>query len=139
VQKVFLTCLLAVLAALLAIPAVREAPTIDETAHLPAGISHWEHARFALYRVNPPLVRMVSATLPLLMQPKTEWKFFWDSPDARSDFMVANDFMAANEGDFLRYYRAARLACIPFSLLGGYVCYRWAKEVYAQGSGVREQ
>ena len=30
-------------------------------SHLPAGISHWRFGRFDLYRVNPPLVRMVAA------------------------------------------------------------------------------
>ena len=30
----------------------------------------------------------------------------------------------------------ARWACIPFSLLGGYVCFRWARELYGDWSGL---
>src|SRR5215212_8698000 len=39
-------------------------PTVNEPAHLAAGLSHWRFGRFELYRVNPPLVRMLAA-LPI--------------------------------------------------------------------------
>lgn len=52
-------------AGLLAWSIPRHSPTIDEMGHLAAGLSHWEFGRFDLYRVNPPLVRMVAA-LPLM-------------------------------------------------------------------------
>ena len=97
---------------------MHDSPVIDETAHLPAGISHWQYGRFALYRVNPPLVRMVAALPLLVMEPKTDWSKFIDMPGARAEFGVSGDFLAANKNDFLRYFRAARFVCILFSLLG---------------------
>ena len=34
-------------------------PVRSEVAHLASGLSHYHFERFDLYRVNPPLVRMV--------------------------------------------------------------------------------
>ena len=48
-------------------------PNLDEPGHLASGISHWEFGRFELYRVNPPLVRMVAAIPILLTNAQTDW------------------------------------------------------------------
>ena len=61
---------------MLAWMAYRYSPTIDEPAHLIAGISHWKFGRFDLYRVNPPLVRLVAALPMLLVDPKIDWTSF---------------------------------------------------------------
>ena len=49
--------------------------TVDEMAHLPAGISIWQLNRFELYRVNPPLVKMVAAAPVMFMDPVTDWSY----------------------------------------------------------------
>ena len=36
--------------------AVHDAPVVDETGHMVAGLSIWELGRHDLYCVNPPLV-----------------------------------------------------------------------------------
>ena len=33
-------------------------------------------------------------------------------------------------------FTIARWACIPFSLLGGYICFRWARELYGDAAGL---
>src|SRR5690348_10074181 len=71
--------LLIIHAALLAWQAYRYSPTIDEPAHLVAGISHWKFGRFDLYRVNPPLVRLVAALPMLVVDPKTDWSGFTEA------------------------------------------------------------
>lgn len=38
--------------------AIRETPTVDEFAHVPAGVVHWRHGQLNLYRNNPPLGKM---------------------------------------------------------------------------------
>ena len=38
---------------------VTENPTVDEVAHLPAGVTYWEKGTFRLYHHNPPLVKLV--------------------------------------------------------------------------------
>src|SRR5947208_828476 len=40
--------------------AYRDSPTWDEVAHFAAGLDHWHEGSFKLYRVNPPLVRLVA-------------------------------------------------------------------------------
>jgi hypothetical protein len=56
VTRFVVVSLLAIHAGLLAWQAYRYSPTIDEPAHMAAGISHWKFGRFDLYRVNPPRV-----------------------------------------------------------------------------------
>jgi len=121
---------------LLAWSAARHSPAIDEVGHLGAGLSHWHFRRFDLYCVNPPLVRLV-ACLPLLAaQPQTDWKRYDPTKYGRQEFLVGADFIAANGARALWYFTLARWACLPFSLLGGYVCYRWARDLYGDRAGV---
>ena len=128
--------LLAMNAALLAYSATRHSPTLLEPAHLAAGVSHWELGRFELYRVNPPLARMIAAIPVVAAGCQTDWTRFHDSPGARAEFAVGEDFVVANGPRTMDLIVYARWACIPFSLLGGYFAYRWANELYGPGAGL---
>lgn len=122
-------------AGLIAWSATRHSPTYDEVAWLPAGLSHWEFGHFDLARVNPPLVRMVAA-LPVVMVPhEVDWKHYTVFPSGRPEFQVGVDFMRANGPRSLWLFTLGRWACIPFSLLGAYICYRWAAELYGPLAG----
>ncbi len=123
-------------AALLASAARWNSPTFDEIAHLPAGISHWKLGRFELYRVNPPLVRMVAALPVLAMDAQADWGSFRGSPGTRSEFDVGRDFMTGNNRRSFWLFTVARWACIPFSLVGAYVCYQWARELFGLSAGL---
>jgi 4-amino-4-deoxy-L-arabinose transferase-like glycosyltransferase len=57
-------------------------------------------------------------------------------PPARSEFQVAIRFVEVNGYRSFWYFTLARRACIPFSLLGVYVCYRWARELYGPLAGL---
>jgi hypothetical protein len=35
--------------------------TVDEFAHLPAGLAYWSTGTFSVYRHNPPLLRLLAA------------------------------------------------------------------------------
>lgn len=128
--------LLAAHAAMLLHGALVHSPTWDEIGHLPSGISHWETGRFELYRVNPPLVRMVAALPVLAMQPRLDWESYDDRPQSRAEFKVGRDFLAANGERSFAFFSAARCACIPLSLIGALVCWRWARELGGPISGV---
>ena len=125
---------LAVHVCLLAWGAYRHSPTYDEPAHLAAGISHWQSGRFDLYRVNPPLVRMVAALPVMLAGTQTDW--IRRSETLRSEFRVGCDFMRANGKRSFWLVTLARWGCIPFSLLGGVVCFAWARDLYGPSAGV---
>ena len=128
--------LLFIHAGLLAWGDLRHSPTIDEVGHLAAGIAHWQDGRFDPYAVNPPLVRMVAALPVLACHPIIDWKSYRPDYRIRNEFTVGAALMAANgEGSFW-FFTLARWACIPFSLLGAYVCWRWAGELYGQSAGL---
>jgi hypothetical protein len=127
--------LLACHACLLGWGAWQHSPVWDETGHLAAGVRHWQTGRFDYFRVNPPLVRLVATAPVLLTGPQFEW------PDVetgfpRMEFSVGIDFLRLHGEEGLRCFRVARLACIPFSLLGGWVCFLWATGLYGRSAGL---
>jgi 4-amino-4-deoxy-L-arabinose transferase-like glycosyltransferase len=121
-------------AALAAWSATLHTPSNDEVAHLPAGVSHWQWGRFDLYNVNPPLVRLLAALPVVLARPATDWKSF--DAASRSEWAVGSDFIAVNGERSWRLFTLARWACVPLSLLGAWVCYRWAGELYGRWAGL---
>ena len=122
--------LLAVHAGLLAYSATRHSPTMLEPALLAAGLSHWEFGRFELYRVNPPLVRMVAALPVMAAGYEADWTGFYESPGARPEFSIGADFIAANGERSIWLFTIARWACIPFSLLGGWFAFCYSRELW---------
>src|SRR5579863_1195605 len=116
--------------------AVVNAPVIDEFAHVPSGLSHWKSGSFDLYRVNPPLMRMICTVPLLVMNPKTEWIRFSDGPYGRPEFVLGLPFFNANGADSFWYFTICRWAQIPVSIFGGWICYRWARDLFGQSSGL---
>jgi 4-amino-4-deoxy-L-arabinose transferase-like glycosyltransferase len=134
--RILPAALLLVQAALLMYGAAVHSPSIDEVGHMAAGLSHWELGRFDLYHVNPPLVRMVAVVPVLFAQPKYDWSQFSDAPGRRSEFLIGPQFITDNGERSFWFFTWARWACIPFSMLGGYICFRWARELYGYWSGL---
>jgi 4-amino-4-deoxy-L-arabinose transferase-like glycosyltransferase len=52
------------------------------------------------------------------------------------DFAVTQDFLDVNGAGSIRLLKIARFACIPFSLLGASICYKWASSLYGVRSGL---
>lgn len=123
-------------AVLLACAATKHSPSIDEVGHMAAGLSHWRLGRFDLYRVNPPLVRLVATAPVALLRSETDWQGYSLLPGARSEFECGEHFIAANGQRSFWLFTVARWACLPFSLLGGYVCYRWSGALYGAAGGL---
>jgi hypothetical protein len=128
--------IVAVQAALLGSLAPVHAPTFDEIAHLPAGVSHWRSCAFDLYRVNPPSPRMVGALPVMLAGAETESVATSADPHGRPEFAVGANFTQANGARSLWLFTLARCACIPLVLVGGWVCYRWACALAGGGAGL---
>ena len=128
--------ILAAQAALLAWGAWRHSPTVDEVGSIVAGISHWKLGRFDLYRVNAPLVRLV-ATLPLVLAGvDADLGRYTDSAVERPEYQIGDKFIRDHGVEAFRWFTVARWACIPFSLLGGWYCYRWASDLWGGPSGL---
>jgi hypothetical protein len=128
--------LLVLQAVLLAWNAWCHSPVATELSYLPAGLSHVQLGRFDLVRVNPPLVRTVAALPVSLASPATDWTHYDANPLRRAEGNVGSDFLRANGIRVFRLYAMARWSCIPFALLGGYVCLRWASRLYGDLSGL---
>ena len=128
--------ILAIHTVLLAWGASRHSPAFCEAAHLPAGLSHWKFGRFELYRVNPPLVRMVAALPVLFTTPRTDWTHVRDMPGARPEFLIGEAFISANGTRAFWLFTLARWACLPFSLLGAVICFAWARDLYGDAAGI---
>jgi Dolichyl-phosphate-mannose-protein mannosyltransferase len=128
--------LLMIHSCLLAYSAYVHSPTLNEPGHLVAGLSYWKFRRFDIYRVNPPLVRLIAALPVLVAGYNEDWSAFYDGPGARPEVGLGTDFVTANgtRSNFL--FMLARWACIPFSWIGGTICYLWARDLYGRVSGI---
>jgi len=123
-------------AAWLAWSASENSPTWDEPGHLVAGIGHWRFGRFDLMRVNPPLVRL-AGSLPLLFaRADYDWSRYDGSVGARSERNIRKTFVELNRQRVFWLHTLARFGCIPFSLLGAWVCFAWARALYGAPAGM---
>lgn len=112
-------------------------PNLDEPAHLASGISHWMFGQFELYRVNPPLVRLVASAPVLATSVETDWSS-WRSHSnySRPEFYVGRDFALKNKMAGFWYFTMARWACLPLCLIGAWVTFLWARDLYGDQAGV---
>lgn len=128
--------LLVVHTCLLSYSAWCHSPVFNEVGHLASGLYTWQTGRFDLFRVNPPLVRTVAAAPVALTAPAIDWDFGAIGRDPRYEYDGAKQVIRACHQDTLWYIRLARLACIPFSLLGAVICGRWSTELFGRPAGL---
>lgn len=115
---------------------LQNSPVVDEVGHLAAGVYSWHFGRFDLYRVNPPLVRTV-ATLPVVLaRPHTNWSANQVGPGGRPEWMLGQRFIDVNQESAFVYFTMARWTCIAFLILGGWICWRWASDLYGVEAGL---
>ena len=121
-------------AVLLIAQIVRSGWCNDESAHIPAGLYHLETGRMDAYRVNPPLFRMLAA-LPLLIDhPKIDW-FSMTAPQARSEYVYANNWIRDNLARVPRQLWLARSMLLLFFLLGAWTVFTWSSQLYGREAG----
>jgi hypothetical protein len=112
-------------------------PVLDELPHLVSGIAHWTTGTFDLYRVNPPLVRMIAAAPLVATGCEADWQGGWPvDAYSRPEFGLGRQFAQDQGKDVFRTFALARWSCLPFLWLGCWTCYRWARELYGAPAGV---
>ncbi len=113
-------------AALLCHVAWRKSPTVDEVAHLPAGITYWQKRTFALYHHNPPLVKLLAALPVLAAGAEVDYSRSWARNVARglpvSQWNFGWEFMERNAARYRLLYFVGRLVPIAFSCAGLLAC-----------------
>lgn len=115
----------------------QQSVTIDEYAHLPAGLSHWQKQTFFVYRVNPPLVTMLAALPVLFTNPQMPYDdTFVAKPGERYEWPFGRKFMVANWGRYHDLFVLGRLPIVAMSVLGGWLLFRWGREMYGDRAGL---
>lgn len=135
-RRFFVAILLVSHASLLIWGASRHSPTWDEPAQLASGIALWQAGRFDLYCVNPPMVRAMASIPAVMLCPEVDWDCYAKDECQRLEYAAGHRFLATNGWRSLWLLTLARWTCIPFSLIGAAICYRWAYELYGGWSGV---
>jgi hypothetical protein len=114
-------------------------PTLNEPAHLAAGVSHWQLRRFELYRVNPPLARLAAALPVLVAGCETDWSALREGPGARPEFDIGRRFVELNSERVMTLFTIARFAgpasCMATaedSLQGKMHCANWSTSFLAE-------
>ncbi|HEX5758676.1 MAG TPA: glycosyltransferase family 39 protein [Thermoanaerobaculia bacterium] len=127
--------LLAAFAALCAHGLVWDSPTVDEFAHLPAGLHTLRSGDFALFPLNPPLVKVLTA-LPLLpLEPKLDLR----GPIVHSGWFpwqYGTEFMERNRAEYRRLFFRGRLPVVALGVLLGALVWRWARALYGPEGGL---
>lgn len=114
----------------------RDGFTSEEVAHLPSGLFHWERGEFSLFNVNPPLVRMI-ATLPVIAFGYTaDWSSYVDNIYDRPERALSVEILKQNGIRSYRLLTLSRISCIPFDLLGLWICWRWAGELFGSRAAI---
>ncbi len=117
---------------------VRENPTVDEVAHLPAGVTYWQMRTFRLYPHNPPLVKLIAALPVVLSDPEMSRIYSlpsWQQP-LPVHASVAHEFAVDNAGRYFELFTLARLVIPVFSVLGGLVVFSWSRRLYGDWGGL---
>ncbi len=113
----------------------QNSPVQSEDAHLASGVHHWTFGNFDLYRVNPPLVRGVAALPVCLFCPITpSWENVVSYSLVRCEHPLGVDYARANK-EFVFQLRLARITCLLFALLGGWICYFFATKIHGPFCG----
>jgi 4-amino-4-deoxy-L-arabinose transferase-like glycosyltransferase len=106
-----------------------ETPTVDEFAHVPAGVAYLERGAFGLYAKNPPLFKMIAAA-PLVAAGAVTPPLPGDLGAGWAPWEHGARFLAANRGRYLHLFFLARLASIGAALLTGLLLHRWARSLF---------
>lgn len=105
-------------------------PIMNEPAQLIGGLNTWELGRFDLYRENPPLLRTLAAIPVLTLPYQEDWDRATEYPGARPVYLIAQRFVGRHGRWVFDYIHAARLACIPFAVIGLLATAFWSRELF---------
>lgn len=120
----------AVLFVILAAGAARhETPTVDEFAHVPAGVAHWRYGQLELYRNNPPLGKLWVAA-PLAVSAAVASEPYRGSGTGWEPWLYGDTFLRLNAPRYLAWMVRARLTTIPLVLFAAAIVYLWSRELF---------
>ena len=111
-------------------------PSVDEQAHMASALAHVVFGRFELYRVNPPVATLPAGWALRVLRPRMDWSCYQFGTPHRQEFEVGTTLAHLNT----RLYRWltfwARIAGLPWTLLGLSVCFAWGPAIYGPAAGL---
>ena len=113
-----------------------ENPTVDEVAHLPAGVSYWQKGTFKLYHHNPPLVKLVAALPVVLARPITDPLYDLKAWSDESQATFGEVFAFYNAHRYFDLFARGRMLMPLFSVLGGLAVFAWSRRLYGTWGGL---
>jgi hypothetical protein len=115
----------------------RDSVTVNECAHIPAGLAEWYEGDFSLYNVDPPLPRML-ATAPLLLRGNVSLAALrgHDHRQRRPEWPVGHLFSETNRANYHEIVITARLVGLAWLAAGGYLLWRFATELHGRRAGI---
>jgi hypothetical protein len=117
---------------------LHENPTVDEVAHLPAGVTYWQKGTFRLYHHNPPLFKLVAALPVVMAGPDTQALYASKSWRAKHPAhpSFSQLFAFANVDRYFELFQLARLTMPVFSILGGLAVFAWSRRLFGTPGGL---
>lgn len=109
------------------ISVIVHSPNADEIAHFPAGVSHWKYGRFDLYRVNPPLVRLIAVAPFVALGDDYDWTLYTENVGERPEFKIGIRQLYNHGLSATWRIQLSRCVAILFSCLGIWVLWQWGK------------
>jgi len=113
----------------------RNAVTIDEVFHLPAGMSYWHFGGFWCYHHNPPLIKLAFSLPAVMAGVPTDYRKYNSGGDSRGAAMC-HDFMMLNKNNYMDVYVRSRLVVVAISVLGGYLVFCWSRRMFGPLGGL---
>ena len=139
VYRSAIVALLVAHVALVTLQIVTTFPVVDELAHVPSGVAHWQEHDFAYYRVNPPLGRLV-ATAPMMLP---WYDSVYKSVDYQDDTGARRPEFSAGHRVFSKLgmgiadeFTLPRFGGLAFSLFGAILLGSWVREEAGELAGV---
>jgi hypothetical protein len=115
---------------LLAYGMTRQSPCGGEMLLIPSAVRLWQHGRFDLHRVNPPLVQLVVGWPLAVSGAVVEDRPYGERPGSRPEYQAALDFASRHKDQIMRFVTLARFLCLPLPVIGAMVCCLWARRLY---------
>ena len=114
----------------------KNSATVDEYAHLPAGVYYWRTGDFSLYDLNPPLARLMAAAPVMPMNPKLDLTPEIVRGLKMDPWGAGNVFFHRNAERYDRMLLRGRLANVVCgAVLAGVVCL-WSWRLFGWAGGV---
>ena len=104
-------------------------PTVDEVAHLAAGVSHWEFERFDLYQVNPPLIRSIVTFPAWCAGAELDWSLYTATIGTRSEFTIGQHNLHERKLGLVNEYFYPRILASVFSIIGIVYFFHFARPI----------